>query len=311
MKIGVVMGGVSSEREVSLHSGKGILDQLDRSKYEIIPVEITSREDLTEKAQGLDLALLALHGSYGEDGTVQGTLETMGIPYTGSGVLSSSICMNKDLSKKLLRYDGISTADWLCWSSMSDYSAEAVEKLGYPVVVKPNSGGSSIGTHIVKERGALRAAVEDAFRWDTEVMIEQFIQGDEITCAIIDGELLPIIRIQASGSEWFDFSAKYEEGGAVEEVVHLPDDVHTRVRAAALGSYRTLKCSVYARVDIILREGIPYVLEVNTLPGMTRTSLLPKSAEAAGMSYSSLLDRIIQLSLAKSSKEHQGVLSHG
>lgn len=184
MKIGVIMGGVSSEREVSLQSGKGILANLDRSKYEVIPIDITSREELTEKAKGLDLALLALHGSYGEDGTVQGTLETMGIPYTGSGVLSSSICMNKDLSKKLLRVEGISTADWLCWSSISDYSAEAVERLGYPVVVKPNSGGSSIGTHIVRNREALRAAVEDAFRWDTEVMIEQFIQGEEITCAL-------------------------------------------------------------------------------------------------------------------------------
>ncbi|RXZ76719.1 D-alanine--D-alanine ligase [Paenibacillaceae bacterium] len=300
MKVGVIMGGVSSEREVSLQSGKEILAHLDRNQYVVYPIDISRREELVDKVNHLDIALLALHGTYGEDGTVQGTLETLGIPYTGSGVLSSSLCMNKNIAKKLLRYEGVPTPDWLCWSTMSEYSAEAAGKLGYPLVVKPNSGGSSIGIRIVKQVEELRSAVEEALRWDNEAIIEQYIQGEELTCSMIDGELLPIIGIQPNGSEWFDYEAKYEDGGALEQVIKLEPEVDERVRQAALASYRILKCSVYARVDIILRDGMPFVLEVNTLPGMTRNSLLPKSAQAAGITYSELLDKIISVSLAKS-----------
>ncbi|MEK4449991.1 D-alanine--D-alanine ligase [Paenibacillus sp. FSL L8-0506] len=309
MKVGVIMGGVSSEYEVSMNSGREILKNLDPNKYEIIPIVITKREELIELAKGIDIALLALHGAYGEDGTVQGTLETMGIPYTGSGVLSSSICMDKDLSKKLMRCAGVNTADWLCWDSMKDYSAEAVERLGYPVMVKPCSGGSSIGMEKVSSSEELLCAVQKAFACDQAILIESYIQGQEITCSILNGELLPILGITSANAEWFDYSAKYEEGGADERVIELPTEVHERVREVALSCYKALKCSVYARVDMLLKEGIPYVLEVNTLPGMTKASLLPKSAQAAGYTFSGLLDEIISLSLTEKSAKEE-VYSH-
>ncbi|MGZ9583114.1 D-alanine--D-alanine ligase [Paenibacillus marinisediminis] len=297
LKVGVIMGGVSSELDISLMTGREMLNHLDRHKYDVTSVVIAKREDLIEQAKELDVALLALHGAYGEDGTVQGALETMGIPYTGSGVLSSSVCMNKDMSKKLMRFEGIHTPDWLCWNSMEEFSMEAVERLGYPVIVKPNAGGSSIGTQLIMEPAGLKAAVEEALRWDRSVLVERCVKGQEITCSILDGKLLPHIGIRAAHSEWFDYEAKYNADGAEEQVIELPPEIDERVRAAALTCYRLLKCSVYARVDMIIQDGIPYVLEVNTLPGMTQNSLLPKSAQAAGISFSELLDLLISYSL--------------
>lgn len=297
LKVGVIMGGVSSEYEVSLNTGREMLKHLDGSKYEAVPVVIEARGQLIEQVQGLDFALLALHGAYGEDGTVQGTLETLGIPYSGSGVLASSLCMDKHLSKTILRSKGVLTPDWLCWDSMADYAPEAVERLGYPVMVKPNSGGSSIGMSKVNNAQGLPRAVEKAFAADGSILIEGFTEGREITCSILGGELLPVIGIHSLGADWFDYSAKYEQGGADERIIQLPAAVEERVRTAALACYRALKCSVYARVDMLLKDGAPYVLEVNTLPGMTETSLLPQSALAAGYTFSGLLDAIISGSL--------------
>ena len=311
MKVGVIMGGFSSEFEVSMNTGREMMNHLDRNKYEVIPVVFSKSAELVEKVKGLDVALLALHGAYGEDGTIQGMLETLGIPYTGSGVLASSLCMNKDLSKKIIRYEGVDTPEWLCWDSMEDYSPEAVERLGYPVMVKPNSGGSSIGMEKVNDEQELHSAVMKAFASDPSqsILIEQYIAGQEITCSILDGELLPVIGITSASSEWFDYSAKYEEGGADEVVVNLPLELDQSVRNAAMTCYKALKCSVYARVDILLSDGVPYVLEMNTLPGMTKASLLPKSAAAAGISFSSLLDRIISCSLTKAQQEQRGTFS--
>ncbi|ETT65254.1 D-alanine--D-alanine ligase [Paenibacillus sp. FSL R7-277] len=293
------MGGVSSEYEVSLKTGREMLKALDPAKYTAVPVHITSRKELLEGAAGLDFALLALHGAYGEDGTVQGALETLGIPYSGSGVLASSLCMDKGLAKTVIRSKSIPTPDWLCWDSMDEYAPEAVQRLGYPVMVKPNSGGSSIGMTKVRGPEELRAAVEKAFASADggSVLIEHYIPGQEITCSILGGEMLPVIGIQSLGADWFDYEAKYEQGGAEERIIRLPDALQEQVWTAALTSYRALKCAVYARVDMLLKDGIPYVLEVNTLPGMTATSLLPQSAEAAGMNFSSLLDEIITRSL--------------
>lgn len=301
MKVGVIMGGISSEIEVSLNTGKEMMKHLDRTKYEVIPVVFHTREELVEKVKGLDVALLALHGAYGEDGTIQGTLETLGIPYTGSGVLGSSLCMNKDLSKKLLRFAGVDTADWLCWESMNDYAPEAVARLGYPVMVKPNSGGSSIGMAKVDSEQGLYSAVQQAFDSDPlqPILIERYIRGQEITCPILNREMLPVVGIVSAGSEWFDYTAKYEVGGAVEQVISLPPELEQKVRHAALTSYKELKCSVYARVDMLILDGTPYVLEVNTLPGMTETSLFPRSAAAAGLSFSAMLDEIIQHSITE------------
>ncbi|PAF29681.1 D-alanine--D-alanine ligase [Paenibacillus sp. 7516] len=304
MKVGVIMGGTSSERDISLLTGQEMIAHLDRDKYEVIPIELSSKRDLIDKSAGIDVALLALHGKYGEDGTVQGTLESLGIPYTGCGVLSSSVCMDKDMSKQLMHHAGIPTGAWVQVNHLEELSSTAVQQLTYPVVVKPNSGGSSIGTQVVQEPSSLQAAVEAALVWDDTVMIEQYIAGDEITCAIVDGRMLPIISIRSS-AEFFDYSSKYNDGGAEEQVIQLPADIHQRVEDAALACYRVLKCSVYARVDMIIRDGMPYVLEVNTLPGLTRNSLLPKSAAAAGISFTELLDTIIELSLKERNKEAQ------
>lgn len=302
MKVGVIMGGVSSEREVSLMTGKEMIAHLDKSRYEVYPIEINNKRELISKTKGIDIALLALHGQYGEDGTVQGTLDSLGIPYTGSDVLSSSVCMDKDLSKKLLRYEGLITADWIMVSSMEELAAADVEGLGFPVVVKPNAGGSSVGTRIVRDSAALASAVEEALRWDRSVMIEQMIKGEEITCPVLNGEMLPIVSIKPN-SDFFDYTSKYEEGEADEQVIELPVELQQRVRAAALQCYKALKCSVYARIDIILKEETPYILEVNTLPGLTKNSLLPRSAEAAGYSFSGLLDAIIETSLSERKSE--------
>ncbi|MEC0308656.1 D-alanine--D-alanine ligase [Paenibacillus lautus] len=302
MKVGVIMGGVSSEREVSLMTGKEMMAHLDKSRYEVYPIEINDKRELISKTEGIDIALLALHGQYGEDGTVQGTLDSLGIPYTGSGVLSSSVCMDKDLSKKLLRYEGLTTADWIMVNSMEELAAADVEGLGFPVVVKPNAGGSSVGTRIVRDANALASAVEEALRWDRSVMIEQLIEGEEITCPVLNGEMLPIVSIKPK-SEFFDYTSKYEDGEADEQVIELPSELQQRVRAAALQCYKALKCRVYARIDIILKDDTPYILEVNTLPGLTKNSLLPRSAEAAGYSFSGLLDAIIETSLSERKSE--------
>lgn len=303
MKIGVIMGGISSEREVSLKTGQEMINHLDRSRYEAVPIVITQRADLITQVQqaGIDFALLALHGQYGEDGTVQGALETLGIPYTGSGVLASSLCMNKQLSKMLLKTAGIQTPAGLYWKDV--YDPQAVEQLGYPVIVKPNLGGSSIGVQLVQNEKELLSAVQEASYLDQGILIEPYLKGTELTCAILDGEVLPIIGIRSAHSEWFDYRAKYEDGGAEEKVIELPPVMQQRVREAALASYQLLQCKVYARVDMILCQDMPYVLEVNTLPGMTANSLFPKSAAAAGMTFTQLLDRIIASSLHERKRE--------
>ena len=305
MRVGVIMGGISSEREVSLWTGQEMIKHLDRSRYEVVPIVIEQRVDLITQVQqaGIDFALLALHGQYGEDGTVQGVLETLGIPYSGSGVLASSLCMNKQLSKILLKSAGVHTPTGFCWHKMNDYDPQAVGQLGYSVIVKPNTGGSSIGVQLVQNEKELLPAVQEALGLGQSILIEPYMKGTELTCPIMDGEVLPIIGIRSAHSEWFDFKAKYEVGGAEEKVIQLNPVIEQRVREAALASYQQLQCKVYARVDIILFQDTPYVLEVNTLPGMTEGSLFPKSAAAAGMTYTQLLDRIIASSLHERNQE--------
>jgi D-alanine-D-alanine ligase len=296
MRVGVIMGGISSERQVSLMTGKEIMIHLDKNKYEVVPIQLNKKEDLLDLAKNIDIALLALHGKYGEDGTIQGTLETLGIPYTGTGMLSSSMCMDKTITKKIIRFEGVQTPDWILLTNKDEWNMDELNKLGFPVVVKPNSGGSSVGVKIVYDQDTLTSAIAEVFKWDSEVLIEQYIDGEEITCAVLDGKLLPVISIRHQG-EFFDYQAKYSDVGTIEEVIQLPPEIQERVSYAALTTYHSLKCSVYARIDMMVKDGIPYVMEVNTLPGMTKNSLLPKSALAAGISYSQLLDLIIEKSL--------------
>lgn len=296
MRVGVIMGGVSSEKQVSIMTGEEMMEHLDKNKYEIVPIHLENKEGLVEKVKDLDIALLALHGKFGEDGTIQGALETMGVPYTGSSILSSSLCMDKNISKKIIRYEGIQTPDWIHLTNMEELKMDELDNMGYPLVVKPNSGGSSVGVKIVYDKETLKPAIEEVFKWDSEVIIEKLITGEEITCSILDGNLLPVISIRHKG-EFFDYTSKYNDVATIEEVVQLPSEIQTRVSFAAMTCYKSLKCSVYARIDMMIKDGIPYVMEVNTLPGMTKNSLLPKSAQGAGIPYHKLLDLIIEHSL--------------
>ncbi len=211
MKVGVIMGGLSSERDVSLMTGQEMVTHLDHSKYEVVSIDIRNRENWISEVRGLDVALLALHGQYGEDGTVQGTLEALGIPYTGSGVLSSSICMNKDMSKRLLRSEGIPTPRWQILSNMNEVCLPDIMTLGLPLVVKPNCGGSSIGVAIVRKEEEIMPAIRSAFELEEEVIIESYIAGQEISCSILNGRLLPVIAINPA-ADFFDYTSKYVSG---------------------------------------------------------------------------------------------------
>lgn len=297
MKVGVIMGGISSEREISLKSGNSVVENIDKNKYEVIPIVIDKKEDIINKVNGIDFALLALHGQFGEDGTVQAVLQTLGIPYSGCGPLSSAACMDKDMTKSLLQAEGIRTAPWINLRSWDEINYEDIKKLGYPVVVKPTHGGSSVATFIIKEEKEIENAVKEAFKWDNEVMIEKFIKGDEITCPVMGREMFPVVAIKPH-AEFFDYTAKYADGGSDEFVIELEKSLHKEVERMALDTYRALKCSVYARIDMIITEGgIPYILEVNTLPGMTKASLFPKSAAGRGIDFSGLIDLIIENSI--------------
>ncbi len=299
MKVGIIMGGISSERDISLDSGESILQNIDTNKYDVVKIVIDKKDDIINKVkkENIDFALLALHGQFGEDGTVQSVLQSLGIPYSGCGPLSSATCMDKDMTKNLLKAAGIRTAPWINLRDVSELNFDKIEELGYPVVIKPTHGGSSVATFIIKDKSEVLNAVNEGFKWDSEVMIEKFIKGEEITCPIFNNEMYPVLAIKPK-SEFFDFESKYNDGGADEFIVALDEKLHKEVEEMALLTYRVLKCSVYARVDMIVTEdSIPYVLEVNTLPGMTKNSLFPKSAAGINISYSQLIDNIIEESL--------------
>lgn len=297
MKVGVIMGGISSEREISLKSGKSIIENIDKNKYEVIPVVIDEKVDIINKVKDLDFALLALHGKFGEDGTVQSVLQTLDIPYSGCGPLTSALCMDKDLTKTVLEANGIRTARWLNVKSVEEIDYEAIENIGYPVFIKPTNGGSSVATFKIYDKEKVQEAVEEGLKWDTEVMIEEFIEGNEITCPVFDNKLFPVIAIKPK-SDFFDYTQKYSENGADEVLVELEEDLYKEVKEMALKTYKVLKCEVYSRIDMIVNKGgTPYILEVNTLPGMTAASLFPKSAKGEGYSFSEFLDLIIETSL--------------
>lgn len=296
MKVGVILGGISSEREVSLNSGKEVFNNYDKEKYEVQQILIDKKEDAFTKCKDIDFAFITLHGKFGEDGKIQAIFESMDIPYSGCGALTSGICMDKDITKRLIRSAGINTADWLSIRNMEQLDYDYIEKMGYPVVVKPNSGGSSVATNIIKKKDDIEAAVKLAFEYDKEVIIEKYIKGDEITCCMIDGEMIAVIAIKPH-AEFFDYTAKYSDGGTDEIVIQLEEPLHSKVEAMAKGCWDILKCEVFVRVDMIVQDGVPYILELNTLPGMTKNSLFPRGAEAAGMSFTQLIDAIMESSL--------------
>ena len=294
------MGGISSEREVSLMSSQSMIENLDRDKFEVIPIEINKKADVFAKCQDIDFALIGLHGEFGEDGCVQSILSAMDIPYSGCGPRPSALTLDKDTSKKILRFAGVRTADWLIVTDLANIAYDKIKAIGYPVFVKPNSGGSSIATTLVRQPEELAEAVREALKYDSEVMVEAYIKGIEITIPMIDGKLYPILTIEPQG-EFFDLKSKYKkasDGGAHLYVLELDPPLREEVEKMAYTTWHELKLESYARVDMLVRDNIPYFLEANTLPGMTAKSLLPTSYTSLGEghTYKDLLTKLIEVS---------------
>ena len=298
MKIGVIMGGTSAEREVSLNTGKQIIENLDKVKYEVVPIPINSEYEFIDSVKSLEFAFIALHGKFGEDGRIQAILESLGIPFSGCGVLASALCMDKNISKKLFVSEGIKTPKWIIVKDENKIDYSIIENMGYPLIVKPNSGGSSIGTILAHSIDELKVGVCEALKYDDEIIIEEYIKGEEITCPILNGEVLPVISISPK-SEIFNYSSKYDNDGAEEKIIKLPETLSKKVEEICLKCWDIFKLKVYARIDMIIKDDEIYVLEINTLPGMTKNSLFPKSANAYGLNFSQLLDKIVQYSLNK------------
>ena len=295
MKIAVIYGGVSSEREVSLNSGKAILKNLDRNKYDVVDFRIDNTTDIFDLESDIDLALIGLHGKFGEDGCIQSILEAKGIKYCGCDPLTSGILMNKNFTKTIARQNGILTADWCIVKSVSDIDYDLIDKMGYPVFIKPNSGGSSVATFFVKSKEDVENAVREGLKYDEIVMIEKYVKGVEHTSFILDGEVFPTLKI-TSDNEFFDFEAKYSTTHGAQEIpVELPSHLHEKLVSSSETCWKIFNCKGYVRVDYIITENDEvYLLEINTLPGMTEQSLIPKSAKAKGINYPGLIDALIE-----------------
>ncbi len=340
LRVAVLMGGTSAERAISLSTGRQIVAALDPVKYIAMALDaaaISGRQpelppgvafnalpsasaqsastelaplSLSQMAGGRedrpDVVLIALHGKGGEDGTVQGLLELLGIPYTGSGVLASALAMDKAMAKKLLRAEGIPVPSEILVNRESRPPAEllrtqAERELRFPVIVKPNAQGSTIGCTIVDTATGLEAALDTAFKYDSSVLVEEFIRGIEITAGVLgnaEPQVLPLIEIEAKGG-FYDYEAKYAPGGSTHTIpARISETAADRARAFAARSHLALGCRGMCRVDMIVADDdVPYVLELNTIPGMTPTSLLPEAAKAAGIEFPELLDRIIAYAL--------------
>jgi D-alanine-D-alanine ligase len=302
--VALLSGGISSEREVSIKSGDQVYDALDKTKYDVIRYD--PRSDLlrlVSDSADIDAALIILHGQYGEDGTVQGLLDLLDIPYQGSGVLGSAIAMNKIASKQLYGQSGLPVPPYLVIRKGDPVNPETCSKmLGMPLVIKPVSGGSSIGVSIVKSEEFFMKAVKTAFFYDDTLLIEAFIKGVEITGGVIGNdklEALPIVEIIPDKNyEFFDYTAKYT-AGATKEIcpARIDESLEVKAREFAKTAHKALFCRGYSRTDMILAGKDIYVLETNTIPGMTATSLLPIAAQTAGISFGEFLDRLIELSM--------------
>jgi D-alanine-D-alanine ligase len=294
-KIGILMGGLSAEREVSLKTGEAIWAALSERGHDVVRIFVDRDLDLAIRQERIEVAFLALHGRYGEDGCVQGMLELMGVPYTGSDVLSSALAMNKVKAKEIFRLHNLATASgYLLPRSRAEHVAEEHGGFGFPAVVKPCGEGSSIGVSIAHDLAELETACEEAFRFDDQVLVERFVEGKEVSVAILNDRPLAAIEI-APGEDFYDYSAKYTAG---KSEYHLParlsPERYRGVLTQALLAHPALGCAGATRVDMIVSDrGNETILEVNTLPGMTPTSLLPKMAHHAGMSFADLAEEIL------------------
>ncbi|MFZ3209349.1 MAG: D-alanine--D-alanine ligase [Geobacteraceae bacterium] len=292
-KIGVLMGGLSAEREVSMKSGAAVQRALLAHGYNAVAVDMDRNLALSLAREQVDIVFNCLHGRYGEDGAVQGTLEVMGIPYTGSGILASAMAMNKIFSKQLFQSSGLMVPPYLVLQRGGKLGLSTLE-FSLPVVVKPSQEGSSVGVSIVRSDSELSSAMELAFCYDDDILVEQFITGREIQVGILEDQAIGAIEI-VPRNEFYDFEAKYTDGMA-EHIMPapLPPDIYRKVNEAGEKAHRLLGCRGYSRVDfLVTEEGDCYILEVNALPGMTALSLLPEIAAAAGIGFEELVERIL------------------
>ncbi len=336
MKIAVLLGGSSPERYVSISSGKGIINALREAGHDVVAVDpALGRNQITETellSQGvgerppspeflsslspknylssidshlfddIDLAFIILHGKWGEDGTAQSLLELRSVKFTGSGVMASAIAMDKVMSKKLFIHHGIPTIEWYDYRKDSLPRSASVKSnisgIGYPVVVKPNDQGSSIAINIVRTESELDGALDEAEKISDTVLVEKYIPGAELTVGILGGEPLPVIEIRPHEG-FYDYRHKYTKG-MTEYLVPAPIDssFSLRLQETAINAFTSLGCKTFGRVDFrIGDDGVPYCLEVNTIPGMTETSLVPKAAAAAGITFTRLVEKIVRLSI--------------
>ncbi len=307
LRVAVIMGGLSAEREVSLKTGAKVMEALDPARFEAFAVDPRPRGESTAWLETLlrervDVAFLALHGRYGEDGTIQGLLELLGIRYTGSGILSSALAINKIKAKQIYRQAGIPTPEFVALGGCTGDAALAtcVEGFPLPAVVKPNREGSTIGVSIVREREELEPAIALAFGHDSEVLVERFVAGVEITAAVIgnsEPQVLPLIEI-VPRSGFYDYEMKYTPG-ATEEIVpaRLSPETTARAQELARQAHLALGCRGMSRTDMIVAEDGIWALETNTIPGMTETSLLPRAAQGAGIAFPRLVEMLIEFAL--------------
>jgi D-alanine-D-alanine ligase len=287
-KIGVLMGGKSSEREISLRTGLAVDSALKRKGYLSEPIDVNENLPEVLRKKRIEVAYIALHGRWGEDGTVQGLLELMGIPYTGSGVLGSSISMDKAMMKRLLQAIGIPTPSYVIRKKGESFD------FPLPFVVKPANEGSTIGVSLVRKETEIEEAKERAFRYDRKIVIEEYIEGDEITVGIVNGRKLPVIKIKPRVG-FYNYEAKYTPGmteylipsGMDPEIEEIAWDLALRI-------YDIFELSGCVRIDMIVRERTPYVIDVNTSPGMTETSLVPKAWNYIGGTFDDLVEEILK-----------------
>ena len=305
MKVAVLKGGRSLERNVSLRSGARVEDALERLGHDVVALDVGG--DLVKRLtlERPDVAFVAMHGVGGEDGTAQELLEILGIPFTGPGAASCARCMDKSLAKHAIREAGLPTPDWFAFNSTAfrelgaaDALGRLEQSLGFPLVVKPSRGGSSLGVRFAASPGEVPQALVSAFSYDDRVLLERFVEGRELAVSVLGETALPIVEAIPAQGDRYDFEARYEIGRTrFVCAADLGAAERSAVEEAAIAAYRALGCSGFARIDLILEANGPQVLEANAIPGLTDTSLLPQAAEAAGMSFESLVERILDLAL--------------
>lgn len=302
LKVALIAGGWSREREISLKSGEYVYNGLDKDKYEVERYD-PSKDllKLIKESKNIDLALIFLHGKIGEDGSIQGLLNLLNLPYVGSGVLASALAMNKAVSKELFRCAGLNVPkEMLLFRNQEIDPVEILSILGKPVVIKPVAEGSSIGLNICYTREDIVKAVTDTFAISSEVIVEEYIRGREVSCAVLgnrEPEALPVVEIiPRKEYSFFSYTAKYLPG-ASKEICPAPlsSDVSKNVQDFAIKAHCLLGCRNFSRSDMIVTDKDVYILETNTIPGMTKNSIFPLAARTAGLPFSKLLDRLIEL----------------